>query len=673
MTFHSKYNLAASLTKACVIALTAIAFAMLAPVGHSLYAQGGTSGTDYDVARQIDETIERIRILHSQGNYELAYEAVEELLRLSPEHPIGLFYRDRIEYRLGSGDVSPPAASLEAPGLPGRTQVTPEQIAFPEPVPLEPRRSRASSRFDGLMTEENLRYGAMALGALLLLTILFILWSRRRSSSQTLPQSGSTSMAGMIGDMPTQAGTATGWNISDQPTMAQGGISDQKTKNDSPVADQKTVQDQPPTIPDSDDDIALEKTQAHGAPPPLTRSKKEEEKPAPPPKKQEPAKEFNPDESSLQLSGVYDDSDEAAESQVPSVEQTLDETFEQTAVDEFLFEEDSVVSAPDPEPAEEFTELNLDPTSIDSSPSVRKEEPAPSSRNEDTSPDSSSLAPIDISQPVGFAPESKKEEPPTKEEKPTEEPVAGDLSFNSLMFGSGGEETNAKEPESPKSKPEPPKEEKPAEPAAKQPEPEEKKPDDLTLTSFNEQYSNLMFGQGAEETSPGEKKSPYAYETNTNEEKTQVIKSGQKNEDFEATLGPLDRQNVENQEENEATLPLPNPEKIAESHGSQGISQEETMMINNKMKSPYDHSEDTRAIPPIQKTTAQAAKEAESSARERQSSLFDRQLEAGKQAFEEENYAKAVQCLSVAASLNPRDPEVKELLDQARKKRREAN
>lgn len=72
------------------------------------------------------------------------------------------------------------------------------------------------------------------------------------------------------------------------------------------------------------------------------------------------------------------------------------------------------------------------------------------------------------------------------------------------------------------------------------------------------------------------------------------------------------------------------------------------------------------AEPPEEKTVASPAPK-EGGGR---GNLFDRQREAGKAAMEQEDYAKAVQCLSVAASLKPGDKEVRSLLDEARKKRR---
>ncbi|MDX2175163.1 MAG: hypothetical protein SF028_01715 [Candidatus Sumerlaeia bacterium] len=51
-------------------------------------------------------------------------------------------------------------------------------------------------------------------------------------------------------------------------------------------------------------------------------------------------------------------------------------------------------------------------------------------------------------------------------------------------------------------------------------------------------------------------------------------------------------------------------------------------------------------------------------------SMFARQYDAGKAAFDQGDFVRAVQCLSVAASLRPTDMEVRSLLDEARKRRR---
>lgn len=53
-------------------------------------------------------------------------------------------------------------------------------------------------------------------------------------------------------------------------------------------------------------------------------------------------------------------------------------------------------------------------------------------------------------------------------------------------------------------------------------------------------------------------------------------------------------------------------------------------------------------------------------------SMFDRQRDAGKEAMDAGDYAKAVQCLSVAASLKPTDKDVRALLEEARRLRRGA-
>ncbi len=161
---------------------------------------------------------------------------------------------------------------------------------------------------------------------------------------------------------------------------------------------------------------------------------------------------------------------------------------------------------------------------------------------------------IDYSETEELKTEGLKPESPDKEEKDEDEKT-----YHSLMFG--------EEEEKKKEKPETDKEE-------------------LSKSQSDDQFANMMFGSGADETvkaEPGETKPP-----------------------------------------------------------------------------PDDDPDRTKLTPPSEG-------EAKS---EQKTSMFDRQRQTGKEALESGDYARAVQCLSVAASLRPGDQEVRELLDEARKKRR---
>lgn len=87
-----------------------------------------------------------------------------------------------------------------------------------------------------------------------------------------------------------------------------------------------------------------------------------------------------------------------------------------------------------------------------------------------------------------------------------------------------------------------------------------------------------------------------------------------------------------------------------------------------------DDKESTKPLPGVEQPKQEAPQPekapAGGAAAGGRGNLFDRQREAGMAAMEAGDFGKAVQCLSVAASLKPGDKEVRELLEEARKKRR---
>ncbi len=173
--------------------------------------------------------------------------------------------------------------------------------------------------------------------------------------------------------------------------------------------------------------------------------------------------------------------------------------------------------------------------------------------------------------------------------------ATGGLTFNSLMFGGA----------QPALPPAAPKKDASAE--------------DLTNTSFERQYSNVMFGTGAEETSFAP--APPAEAVKGAEEETLVFRnpSSMGSKAFAPATPPPP---AEVSADEVTSIEPPKPDVAAAIIGTPKVS------------------------------------------------MFERQRDAGKEAIAAEDYARAVQCLSVAASLKPSDKEVRELLEEARKKRR---
>ncbi|MCC5874922.1 MAG: hypothetical protein JJU11_01760 [Candidatus Sumerlaeia bacterium] len=83
-----------------------------------------------------------------------------------------------------------------------------------------------------------------------------------------------------------------------------------------------------------------------------------------------------------------------------------------------------------------------------------------------------------------------------------------------------------------------------------------------------------------------------------------------------------------------------------------------------------DDKESTKPLPGMEPSKEAPKEEKAPAAAGGRGNLFERQRQAGIEAMEAGDFGKAVQCLSVAASLKPGDKEVREFLDEARKKRR---
>jgi hypothetical protein len=228
--------------------------------------------------------------------------------------------------------------------------------------------------------------------------------------------------------------------------------------------------------------------------------------------------------------------------------------------------------------------------------------PIPSQRSEDVA-ETKPVAPpepskrgdeetIDISRPA---------KPATPNLAETQVDNPAEMSFNSLMFGADQTAMPGASMAGP-----PAEQEKPKAPAAEGNE-------DLTLTTFNRQYSDVMFGSDMEQT-----KAPPGME--------QMATPSQGDLEKTAMVNPP------------AAKPAGGEDQTVRIEGDGGGDQNKTVAVG--------------AAGGGQKM-----------------SMFDRQKSAGTEAMEAGDYARAVQCLSVAASLKPGDKEVRALLEEARQKR----
>lgn len=156
--------------------------------------------------------------------------------------------------------------------------------------------------------------------------------------------------------------------------------------------------------------------------------------------------------------------------------------------------------------------------------------------------------------------------------------------------------------------------------------------DDITVNTFNNQYDNVMFGSGADETKVDDGIAPKPTASTSSEE---TVLEGATGDGIGDTVNLEDDQKPTHLEE-------------------RTISSEETVMDNAA----------TAPIPGKKEAEPVAAGGGQ------KLSMFDRQLQAGQAAMDEGNYGKAVQCLSVAASLKPGNKEVRAMLEEARQKRR---
>jgi hypothetical protein len=124
-------------------------------------------------------------------------------------------------------------------------------------------------------------------------------------------------------------------------------------------------------------------------------------------------------------------------------------------------------------------------------------------------------------------------------------------------------------------------------------------------------------------------------------------------------------------EQTSAPRPAPPADAGEQTFNSLMFGSEQTSLGNPPAPSAADADPDaTAALPPIGGTKARPEDiKAAANVGAAKGGMFERQFQAGKAAMDAGDYARAVQCLSVAASLRPNDKETRELLAEARRLR----
>ena len=564
---------------------------------------------------------ERLRRLYAEGKYQEVILLADEVLQGDSMNPSAIFYKDRSEKRIASGDLAPPSSPGTGGIINEGAPIAPISDTTVAPVPLAPRQRGYSPGLGSLISAQMLIMIGISLGVILLILAMLLLWRSRRSAA-AVPLAGANSMSkaagpmggialanpkmaplpglsagsgrmpafsGLIGDMPTARSGSLSAPLPDMPTNAMG---DSNTSGGRLSPDPVTSAD-PKTRPNSIADQtsvnigSLDQTtnRSNQLPPLPAAAAVAIEGMALNIRKEKEASDLGIDYSETDSPMVQSQAADIRETNQP-LNMTPATAFPQitspatsAAPARSPYEMDTFatpLALPPAAPAQ--TPRSIDPrTGFDIAMPATGQFPSAPVRSTQPAPDATSADALSFNSAMFGAPPA-----PTKMPDPgaTNDPLAA--SFNSLMFG--GDQTKAV-PGIPK-------------PSAAQ------NSDDLTANSFNKEFNNVMFGSGSDETRAPGGKLPVP-----------------------AALDPF------------AAPPAP---PTAASLGA-----------------------DTLAFAPAGITALPAA-----DASVPKASMFDRQRDAGREAFDKGDFAKAVQCLSVAASLKPGDKEVRDMLEEARKRRR---
>ncbi|MCB2154458.1 hypothetical protein KQI84_06200 [bacterium] len=612
--------------QACWLLLAALLFSSLLP--SLVHAQQALGEQDrFARAREIDATKEQIRRLFAEGRYEDVIKFSDQLLTLDPDNPQAVFWKDLAERKLLSSD-QPSSIFGDGPSevVPEPTQApmkTAQQLLNEARMaggntlqtPAQQAESRPRSTYRSKSTLPMGVIIGLIVGVIVLLAIAIIAWvmfrnSRRRLQTALEQVRRTRNLDGdaTVHDAPT--------GLADQPThvTAGGDVETSITQHGVGQPDEPTVSEQTDIMSSlsvgPDEESVFEAGGGVGFPDVPTLHDEFD------PEEEQPVEEQPVEEPTVDLA--------SGDSQVGDVEEVKGDTFASVSASD---EDDSISLGGESEaPAEEEAE---DPNAMSynslmftedetvmpgATPAAKQEQPEPDA--EDTSSLSyNSLMFADDETKLPQAP------PPEKSEAEAGPEDTSSLSYNSLMFAedetkmptadqptqhhdAGGEDPNAMSYNSLMF----PGDETQM-PGAEQSQ--AKEADDLSKSSFDKEYQNVMFGEGSEETKNLEKGGG-----GVDEALFDTIKI---DGDIKLDDVSLD-------------------ETLAQDGGS--ISGEEVTM---QLPGTGGDSDPAK--------------------------MFVTQKNAGKQALEKGNFSRAVECLSVAASLRPDDKEVTQMLDEAKRRR----
>ncbi len=598
------------------LALIAMLLALPAAFGPGPLRAQGTVDLSGDAAlesqRQVEQLMDRMRALYAQGRYNEAIDVANQVMAADPENKIAFLFKDLSERRLLEGRTSPPVATTQATPV---ARAAPPPIEYVPPPVIVPRK-RSSMSLKSIKDNPVVLTIVIVVAVLLVVAAVLGVVVMRRGRDRAIGgtrRDGLTDMptqkASSLTDLPTRKGLAdmpTAKGMADMPT-ARGGVADMQTRQDAGGGLYTMQEPAPPAPPPP--------ARKEPAPTPVSTLVSDDEvrrpqfAPAPaltPPPPAEPAPASSSPESKSYLNLDLSDS------QVSDIEATAHGRMAGTGAPPFApapsqgapkAKESRSMALPPIVPAAEVAPQgppDTQPPPMSQAPPVdiTGDDPfaAPAPLFDAGGDDSfAAPPPVALGPPSGIVPVPAAVRTPAAAASsvpPDEKTVDPAISFNSLMFGAP--------PDPPSAIGVPPA---PAKPAPVE-------DDNMSKTSFNRQFDEVMMGPGTEQTG------------------------------IALDLGPAAAK--------EKTQAMPSPAKGAAS-----------------AQQPQQDLDMTVEIEPVTAKPQSAGLGSASS-----SSMFTRQFESGKAAFNAGDYSKAVQCLSVAATLRPTDMEVRQLLDEARKRRR---
>jgi hypothetical protein len=658
--------------------VTAVSLALLVTPASTQIVEVMSQQEELTIRRETLLREEGIRLLYSEGKYYEVIREAEELIAMDENNSTALLLKDRSEQRIASSNTEAPrsnrvstdlteqekieiqrakdehrdiGSSNELPSDSNGEEAQPEST--PEPPPVVPVYPPSSS--GGL--SPIVYVGAIVVVIIGLIILIFVVLrlmkSRKEAQAYSVPaptnamaplpravSPARSAMSGLgINDVPTMSESLEEFDAQGQKTEAQEStaVHDMVTRPDQVAASQKAARD--PETGLSDEDMGLMDEDTGLAMDPGTGFPDEDTGLAdigtglsldPGTGFADPSTGLvfdGPEEDEVSSLGIdYSSTDEEvySESQGLDVQKTkgdaLAPSHDETEVE-----------------ADEGSTVDISLSFGASTPQYSSTEETKTSLPEDDEVEADAPSSLDIGLPMG---------PEEDQQGASEE----DLTYNSLMFG-GGDATGSQENS------------------------REESDEELTQNSFNKEYSNLMFGDGAADTQMPipQNQDPDAEmhdpSTSFGDDDTAIGDASTALGDKDTSLGdPSTALGDKDTSLGDSSTALGDPD-TSMGDPSTGLGDPDTSMGD---PSTSFGDEDTKvsskkAEQDLEKTLT-ITKPAQGSAPKM--GMFEKQREAGRLALDEENYGKAVQALSVAASLKPADKEVRAMLDEARKKRR---